>query len=174
MDATHLHLALTHFPIIGSLIGLLLLAAGVFFKKTDVIKAAYFVWILMALISIPVYLTGEPAEETVENLAGVSETIIEQHEEAAELAFILMLVLGGFSLIALATEFMKSKIAGWLRWPAIIFGIVVFGLMARTGNLGGQIRHSEIRKDATTGVTEGENTEADAVKEKKQKKDDDD
>jgi hypothetical protein len=32
---------------------------------------------------IPAYLTGEPTEELVENLTGVSKSSIEQHEEAA-------------------------------------------------------------------------------------------
>lgn len=147
-----MHLALTHFPIFGSLIGLLILFAGVILRKPDIVKTGYATWIIVALVAIPVFLTGEPAEETVEHLPGVSEAIIEQHEEIAEMAFTAVLILGGASLLLLIFEFLKVKIVNWLRWPAIIGGIIVFGLMAYTGNLGGQIRHSEIRKDGTPPV----------------------
>jgi hypothetical protein len=41
------------------------------------------IFIIVALLAIPAYLTGEPTEELVENLPGVSKSSIEQHEEAA-------------------------------------------------------------------------------------------
>ncbi len=44
------------------------------------------VMVLAALFIIPVYLTGEPAEDGIVGLPGVSKALIEQHAEAAELA----------------------------------------------------------------------------------------
>ena len=41
----------------------------------------------VAVISIPVYFTGEPAKQAIERLAGTSEEVIERHEEAAQFAF---------------------------------------------------------------------------------------
>ena len=40
----------------------------------------------MAVLTIPVFLTGEETEESVEHLAGVSHDLIEEHEELAEKA----------------------------------------------------------------------------------------
>ena len=76
MDATHLHLLLNHFPIIGTLLGVGVMLYGYVTSSDQVKKVALWTWALMALIAIPVYLTGEPAEEAVEGLAGVSESLI--------------------------------------------------------------------------------------------------
>ena len=38
MDATHIHLLLTHFPIVGTTIGIATLAYGQFAKKDDIKK----------------------------------------------------------------------------------------------------------------------------------------
>ncbi len=149
MDSTHLHLLLNHFPIIGTILGTAIMAYGYFAQSETTKKAALLTWFAMALVAIPVFLTGEPAEESVEGLAGVSEAIIEQHEEAAELAIWVMEALGLFALLAL---FMKSKYPSankTMMGIAFALSLVTFGLMARTGYLGGQIRHTEIRSGAT-------------------------
>ncbi len=172
MDSTHLHLLLNHFPIIGTLIGTGVMAYGLFAASETTKKAALFTWVAMAALAIPVFLTGEPAEESVEGLAGVSGALIEQHEEAAELALWVMEALGLFSLIALLARGLaanKSVMMG-------IFGLslVTFGLMARTGYLGGQIRHTEIRSGAAAVLPEAGAGENAAGNNPKQDKDDDD
>jgi uncharacterized membrane protein len=74
MSTTHIHLLLNHFPILGTFIGCLFLAWG-FFKKNNSLKTAAAVLLtVISLISVPVYLTGEPAEEAIEKLPGISET----------------------------------------------------------------------------------------------------
>ena len=62
MDATHLHLILTHFPIVGTIIGIGILAYGQFAKNDAIKKVALVTFILMAILTIPVFLTGEEAE----------------------------------------------------------------------------------------------------------------
>jgi hypothetical protein len=37
-------------------------------------------FVLTALLALPVYFTGEPAEKVVERLPGVTEPLIEEHE----------------------------------------------------------------------------------------------
>lgn len=167
MDSTHLHLLLNHFPIIGTIIGTVIMAYGYFTQSEATKKAALLTWVAMALCAIPVFLTGEPAEESVENLPGVSETIIEAHEEAAELAIWVMEALGLLSLIAF---FVKSPNGGThktLTAAAFVLSLATFGLMARTGYLGGQIRHTEIRSGAVA------NLPAENGGEKEGEKDDD-
>lgn len=156
MDGTHLHLILNHFPIIGTIVGTGIMAYGYFTQSEATKKAALWTWAVMALIAIPVFLTGEPAEESVEGLAGVSEAIIEQHEEAAELAIWVMEALG---LLSLATLFLgrgnKTMIS-----IAFALSLVTFGMMAYTGYLGGQIRHTEIRSGAVATGAGNENGSA--------------
>ncbi|NUO01907.1 MAG: hypothetical protein HUU01_14985 [Saprospiraceae bacterium] len=149
MDSTHLHLILNHFPIIGTILGTGIMAYGYLTHSDPTKKAALWNWFIMALIAIPVYLTGEPAEESVEGLAGVSEALIEQHEEAAELAIWAMEALGLFSLITLFVGFKEKNNKKIFIASAFALSLVTFGLMARTGYLGGQIRHTEIRSGAT-------------------------
>jgi len=151
MSSVHFHLAFTHFPIIGTIIGVLILIAGFIFRKEPVIKSALLLFIGMAIVAIPVFLTGEGAEESVENLPGVSEKIIHEHEELAEKAIILMEILGVFSLLAFILMMLKSKFSKIVNIIVLIVSIAAFGLIAKVGNLGGQIRHTEIRKSGVTG-----------------------
>ncbi len=147
MDATHLHLALAHFPIIGTIIGAALLAYGQSFKNIEIQKVALATFIIMALLTIPVFLTGEEAEEAVEHLPGFSKQLIENHEELAEKAVWLMGILGGLSLIAFYAIIKKLSFAKILLWITLIVSLATFGLFAQVGNLGGQIRHAEIRTE---------------------------
>lgn len=145
MDATHLHLMLTHFPIVGTVIAIAILAYGLFSSNDQIKKVALFTFIAMAILTIPVFLTGEDAEETVEHIAGVSEQIIEQHEELAEKAIWLMGLLAAFSVASLFAIIKKLSSAKVLSIITLVISLVTFAVFAKVGNLGGQIRHSEIR-----------------------------
>ena len=145
MDATHLHLILTHFPIVGTIIGIGILAYGQFFKNNGIIKVALVTFILMSILTIPVFITGNEAEETVEHIAGVSEKLIENHEELAEKAIWLMGLLGILSIINFFVIFKKLSFAKTVSLITLIISLGTFGLFAKVGNEGGKIRHSEIR-----------------------------
>jgi len=161
MDATHLHLVLTHFPIIGTIIGIEILTYGYIFKNLEIKKISLIIFILMGLLTIPVFLSGEEAGETVEKIAGISEQLIEEHEELAEKVIWLMGLLGIISLLSLFAIFKKSSFAKVMTLVALIVSIVTFGLFAQVGNLGGQIRHSEIRTISNANQGEGVNYQND-------------
>ena len=145
MDATHLHLMLTHFPIVGTIIGVGILAYGQFSNNNSIKKVALVTFLLMSILTIPVFLTGEGAEEAVEHLAGVSENIIEEHEELSEKAIWVMGLLGIFSLLNILLIIKKSIFAKSVSLIVLIISFATVGLFVQVGNLGGQIRHSEIR-----------------------------
>lgn len=143
MNPTHIHLLLNHFPIIGTLIGSAILLYSII-KKQDTGKATgAFIMVVMAIIAIPVLLTGEPAEESVEHLSGISKTLIHDHEEASEKAFWLMEITGVFSLLALVLYKIKSTFTSKAFLVAFAFSAITFFAMAWAGNLGGKIRHPE-------------------------------
>jgi len=150
MNQTHIHLLLNHFPIIGTLIGSCLLLWGIIKKNDHTKSIAAFLLAAMALIAIPVFLTGEPAEESVEHITGVSENMVSLHEEAAEIAISLMGITGIIALAALFMAWKKYKQANMVFLVAFVFSAVCFASMARTGYLGGQIRHTEISDPANT------------------------
>lgn len=148
MDATHMHLALTHFPIVGTFLGILILAYGQFFKKDDIKKVALVTFVLMSILTIPVFLTGSEAEETVENLAGVSEQLIENHEELAEKAIWLMGLLGILSIFNFIAILKKWSFVKIISLITLVVSLGTFVLFAKVGNEGGKIRHTEIRTGA--------------------------
>ena len=144
MDQTHLHLLITHLPIYGSILGAIVLAYGLVTKSQHTANAAYIVLIISAIGGIIAKQTGEAAEETVENIQGISEELIHEHEEAADIALIAIIILGVISLVALFASYRKWSFSNSMSWIALMVSLITFGLVARTGYIGGQIRHTEI------------------------------
>jgi len=142
LDQAHLHLLLNHFPIIGTLFGIGFIAYGYFIKNQTITNAAKIVFIIVAVITIPTFFSGEPAEKILEaTIPNISHDLIHAHEEAADFAFIVMIILGAISLFSL----WKKRTVRTYDLVILILAIVVFIIMARVGNLGGQIQHQEIR-----------------------------
>jgi uncharacterized membrane protein len=144
MDLVHAHLVLNHVPVVGLLFGLALLVAGVLKNSADLKAAGLWTFVIVGLLGVAVFLTGEPAEDAVENLSGVSHAMIERHEEAGEAASIALALLG---TIAMATLLVR-------RFQTVTKGLIAITLLAAMGsmavvgwtaNLGGKIRHSERR-----------------------------
>jgi len=159
MSQVHLHLLITHLPIFGSLIGALVLGYGLWVKSNQTKNAAFFIYIISAIGAGIAYLTGEGAEEAVENIQGVSENMIELHEEAAMLALISLIALGVMSLVALFVSRYKTSLIKTVSIAVLLLSLISFGLVARTGYLRGQIRHTEIGNVAVqsnAGVESGE------------------
>ncbi len=154
MDATHVHLMLVHFPIIGTVIGTGILAYGQISGNNSIMKVALTTLALMAILTVPVFLTGEEAEEVIENLPGVSESIIEKHEELAKVAIWFMGTLGVFSLAGLFAIWKKANFSRSIVWVTLITSLITLGMLAKVGNLGGQIRHTEIRATQQVSVIE--------------------
>lgn len=151
MDAAHIHLLLNHVPVLGAVFGSLVLGYGLLRRSEDVVTAGYWLLVLVGVSSVLVYLTGEPAEELVEGLAGVSEAMLERHEEAALWAT----VAGGVVAVAAALGLVLRKWAAVGRRFAagvLAAALALCGVMGWTANLGGQVRHAEIRPDAAAAV----------------------
>ena len=147
MNLAHLHLMFNHIPLVGIGLTILLLIVAILRRSNELINVALIFVILVALWAIPVYLTGEPAEEVVKDLPGISERMIEEHEEQAEIAFIFVEVTGALALISLIVRLYSDKFGHRLALLTLLVLIISGGLMAWTANLGGKIRHPEIRSD---------------------------
>lgn len=148
MNNAHWHLVLNHLPVVGLLIGTLILIAGLLMKKPEVKLTALAVLVFTALTSIAAFYTGEGAEEVVENIAGISETLIHNHEEDAELFFTVTLILGSLSLLGFILEFKKLRFAKYVIYLVLLMAFSDGILAKNVGTSGGEIRHSEIRDTA--------------------------
>ena len=147
MNSVQIHLALTHVPVILTLAALVLLIVSYIRKNETLTKTAYSGFIIAALLTLPVYFTGESTEELVEKLPGVTEPVIERHEEVAQFALFAVSITGIAALIGLLFSrlLQKTKIVKVLT---LLMALTAGGLMVQTAHLGGQIRHSEIRPGA--------------------------
>lgn len=144
MDATHFHLAFTHGPIVGVIMCTLLIAAGFILKSDTVKQVAYVFLVLIGILTIPVYLTGEAAEETIERLGEVSHRVIHEHEEAAEAVIWLMLAVSLSALFSLVAARRKMAIAKMISYVTLVLSLMASIAFIRVGSLGGKIRHTEI------------------------------
>ena len=150
MSFVHLHLLLNHVPMIGLIFVVLILGIALWQNKSDTAKLGLVFAVGMAAVAALVFLTGEPAEEAVEGLAGVTENAIHAHEEAAEGALIATSLAGVVSLAMLAI-FWRRALPRRMTQVALAVTLVASGVMGWTANLGGQIRHTEIAGPAPAG-----------------------
>ncbi|MCH3884491.1 hypothetical protein [Tenacibaculum aquimarinum] len=148
MNDAHFHLIVNHLPIIGVLIGFLVLLAGLIMKKPQVKNTALGIFIFSALTAIVAFLTGEGAEEIVENLPGISETLIHKHEEFAELFLTMVLILGGASLITLFLDYKKLPFSKYGFIAVLLLSMTSIVISKNVGTSGGEITHIEIRSNA--------------------------
>ena len=91
------------------------------------------------------FFTGHEAEDVVKNLPGVTEAYIGRHEEMADLALVLMEALGIMAAAGLFLLRRSGSIPRWLVFLVLVASLVTAGAVGLTANLGGQIRHTEIR-----------------------------
>lgn len=173
MNSVQMHLALTHVPVILSFVGLVMLVVALLAKNTVLTKTSYYIILIAGVAALPVFFSGEGTEEAVEHAPGVSEAIIERHEDIAKLAMISITIAGISALVALFS-FRWFRVARFLRVLVLLLVIISGGLMAQTAHLGGQIRHTEIRNALTAqnGNEQGEEKEMQANSNQQQEHDD--
>jgi uncharacterized membrane protein len=139
------HLLVNHFPILGTLFGVLILLAGMFLKNDTVKQTGLATLVFAALMSAVALLTGDPAGEAVKAIPGISESLIDNHENMAYMALWILIPSGLLSAMAFYSIWKKEKGARSLVIVALILSLVTAGWMGYVGKTGGQIRHSELR-----------------------------
>jgi uncharacterized membrane protein len=178
MNASQIHLALTHVPVILSVIGLVILIIALIRKNDTLTKSSFYIFLAAGLFALPVYFTGEGAEEVIEEFPGVSESVIGKHEQFASISLTIILICGVASLAALFL-YKYLQAARIIKYAVLIFAFGSAITMAQTAHLGGQIRHTEIGSALTSAANDNENQKDENAKqesgsEKNEGKDDDD
>lgn len=147
LNPAHLHLMLNHIPLFGALFASLLIGWGLLRKSEDVLRLGLALAFVVGAATWGVMLTGEPAEEIVERMAGVSRRTIHAHEEAAEWATYVLAAAGVVSLLALLMVRKRRQAGRGLSILALVISLVGFAAVARAALLGGEIMHPEARAD---------------------------
>jgi len=164
MDLIHVHLLLNHFPTVGFVIGLMLFVTSLAAKNNELRRVSLVLFVAIALVTIPAYVSGNAAEEvlcpggakvTVCADPSVSNSLIQTHEGAALLAFAAIILTGAFSWLGLWQMRRTSRAENWNLAVILLLSLVAFGLAARAANIGGEIRHPEMRAAEETVTPEG-------------------
>ncbi|RVT72787.1 hypothetical protein EOD40_15350 [Flavobacterium sufflavum] len=148
MNDAHLHMLVNHFPIVGTILGLIILIGGVYFRSISIKNTAYFLFIIAAVFTVFSMSTGEGAEEIVEDMPTIGHEIIHNHEELAEKFAIVLYLLGVVSVIGLITNIRNHPKATFFSYAIVAIAAVAVFLSTKVGTSGGEIRHTEIRSEA--------------------------
>ena len=144
MNLAHLHLLLNHFPTIGFAVGFGVFVTGIIYKSEDLKRASLGILVMLALLSIPAYVTGSAAQMILAGGEGVSDTRIANHQDAALLALVLIQVTGLFAWLGLWQASGTGRLARRTVAAVLVSSILTAALMTRAANAGGEIRHPEI------------------------------
>lgn len=158
MNLAHVHILLNHFPTIGLAVGIALLLAAMATKSGELSRASFSILICIALLTIPAYVTGNAARETIckapqnsppnlcpDPFPGVVEAATEAHESAAFPAMALMEVTGAFAWLGLWQFRRFSRLPSGTLIATSLSAVATFALMTRAALLGGQVHHLELR-----------------------------
>jgi uncharacterized membrane protein len=155
MNFVQIHLLLNHFPVIGSFIGFGLFLVSFFGKSESLRRSSLIVFVAVALIAIPAFASGKGAQLMLKDQPGISDDFVQRHEGAAMLALWFLEATGAFALAGLWQIHRRARMARWNLAAVLIFSLIAAGLMARTGNTGGEISHAEVRASREATPTEG-------------------
>ena len=102
-------------------------------------------FVALTLLAIPIKFTGDFAFEANANEPWMEESRATVHEQSADQATTAVFLLGVMSGVGLFLGRKGRERPPWVYTATLVVALVTFGLMARSANLGGQIRHEEIR-----------------------------
>lgn len=137
----NLHLLSNHFPVLGSLFGIVLLVLAVLKPDLKTTVSAYIILLISGIGGVLAFFTGEAAEERLEHTKGISHKVIHIHEEMAENALFFIFLLTAAAVIGLWAERAQWKSAKRIERFTLVIGIIAFILFAFTSYLGGHIQH---------------------------------
>lgn len=152
MDFLHVHLLLNHVPVIGTIGCVIFLIGAMIARSRDLALASLAGLVAVALIALPVFFTGEPAEERLEGVPGISKASIERHEDLAMQALVALEVAGALALATLLVFLLRRRLPGISVTATLLVALVATLLIARAASAGGEIRHTELR-GAAAGVS---------------------
>jgi uncharacterized membrane protein len=142
MDQTHLHLITNHLAIIGTLFAGIVLLIGLISNTVQTRIASFILMLISSIGGYITFKTGHEAEETVEHMKGISEYVIEQHEEFAEKALWFIILLFIASIVGLYAGKKNLTAEKKISWIILLIAFISFAVFAWTGYLGGQIMHA--------------------------------
>ena len=147
----HLHLALNHVPVLGTCFVLLLFLIGMVRRQEEMKRLSLWGFLFLGVFSMGLKYTGDWAFAALKGVNWLDPAIVELHEAAADRA-----VMGTVLLAVLASGdlFIGKKMRAtvpWLNGIILVTAVATLVLMILAANLGGDIRHTEVRRPVPAG-----------------------
>jgi hypothetical protein len=143
MNFPHLHLIVNHFPVVGSIVALLLMTWAMVTGRREVIRLALVVTLFAGLSVFPAFQSGDEADEQLEDVRGFDKDLIEEHEESADFALWAMLGTAGLAALGLWASRRGREVPRWAGLVTVAGLVLSVAVVGRTALLGGEIRHPE-------------------------------
>ena len=140
----HLHLLINHVPTAGTVLGVGLFLLAVVRSRNELKVISLEVFYLIALGSIPAYMSGVAAHGVLQQGGGAPEAAIAAHQSAALIALFWMELTGVVAWFGLWQSRRHGRPAQATLAVGFVLSIVSLATMAWAANLGGFIRHPEI------------------------------
>jgi hypothetical protein len=156
VNLAHLHLVMNHLPTVGAVaaLGLLLLA---FIRRSEHLKhAGLEALFVIAVLTLPVYVSGVAAHRELRDRAEVSDDAIKIHQDAALIGFTVMEFAGFAAWAALWQSRRRGRPANGLVPAITVLLVLALAVMGRAAYLGGDIRHPEIHAAGAPAPAEGD------------------
>jgi len=146
MDWVHLHLALNHVPVLGTLFALIALGVSCWRRNAEFIRLSLWGALLLCAASIAIKFTGDFAWDELRPYPQPYESErVGRHEDAADRATAGVFITGVMAAVALFVGRRRPAVPAWaVTVTAVLLGLT-FAQMVWTANLGGQLRHPHAR-----------------------------
>jgi hypothetical protein len=146
----HLHLLLNHVPTVGAVAALGMLLLGFVRRNEHLTHAGLEALYVVALLTLPAYISGAGAYRELRNAPGVSDIAVRLHQDVALWGFIWLELAGFVAWLALWQTRRYGSAPRSVIAASTLLLLVSIVIMGRAGNLGGEIRHPEIRAVSQT------------------------
>jgi hypothetical protein len=154
MNLAHIHIVLNHVPSLGSIAGLLLLAAGIYKKDEGIKQFAYGVLVLITMAVLPTYVTGAEAQRIVQKSPTFAAGVFQLHQNAAMITLLAMTAAGMFAWFGLWEYRRHGRSSSLTTMATLLTTMAAVGSVLITASIGGKISHVEIRDASDLAIPE--------------------
>lgn len=146
MSFVHLHLIVSHLPVLWVPLGVAIVGLGWALRQPIVRRVGYGIMIVGGVTVGAVFWTGEQAEHRLEDRVGFAESAIETHEAAAKYALVMTYFAAAIAGLCLVLQLRQSRYESVALVGVIVIGVLASVSLGTTASHGGAIRHTEIHE----------------------------
>jgi hypothetical protein len=139
---------------VGVIVALGLLILALVRHSEHLTHAGLEVLFAIAVLTLPVYMSGIGAHQKLREQPGISNAAIREHHDAALAGFTVTEFAGFLAWVALWQSRRRGGAARGIVPAVTVLSVVAIVLMARAANLGGEIRHPEILAEGAAAAAE--------------------